>query len=197
MKRAYPVAVICLIVGVAWFLFFGPAPTLKPPPQTELLGASIPSSPLTKVTPQPTVSPISPGPITAPSPASPGMPSPVAPNLAAKAGQPAVEATVVADDLAPETVLQNVRRAIHQYSEMFGGDPVGTNPEITAALSGKNPKQIDFLSPQPGSRINDQGELVDPWGTPYFFHQLSATEMEVHSAGPDKQMWTSDDLVTK
>ena len=46
-------------------------------------------------------------------------------------------------------------------------------------------------------RINSQGELIDPWGTPYFFHQLSGTEMEIHSAGPDKVMWTQDDLVIK
>ena len=48
-----------------------------------------------------------------------------------------------------------------------------------------------------GLRLNAAGELVDPWGTPYFFHQLSATEMEIHSAGPDKVMWTRDDLVIK
>jgi hypothetical protein len=46
-------------------------------------------------------------------------------------------------------------------------------------------------------RINGKGELVDYWGTPFFFHQLSGTEMEIHSAGPDKVMWTADDLVTK
>ena len=116
--------------------------------------------------------------------------------LAARAGQyiaPAGPPT----NLPPETILQNLHRVIHQYGEMFGGDPVGTNPEITAALSGKNPKQIDFLAGQPGVRINANGELVDSWGTPYFFHQLSGTSMEIHSAGPDKMMWTSDDLVTR
>jgi len=39
--------------------------------------------------------------------------------------------------------------------------------------------------------------LVDAWGTPFFFHQLSGHEMEIHSAGPDKIMWTADDLVTE
>jgi hypothetical protein len=46
-------------------------------------------------------------------------------------------------------------------------------------------------------RVNGDGELVDPWGTPYFFHQLSGTDMEIRSAGPDKTMWTDDDLMTK
>jgi hypothetical protein len=116
--------------------------------------------------------------------------------LAAKAGQyipPAAPPT----NLPPETVLQNLRHVIHQYDEMCGGNPVGTNPEITAALTGKNPKQINFLAGQPGVLIDAAGELVDAWGTPYFFHQLSATEMEIHSAGPDKIMWTSDDLVAR
>ena len=69
---------------------------------------------------------------------------------------------------------------------MFGGNPVGTNPEITSQLSGKNPKHINFIKPEAGMRINESGELIDPWGTPYFFHQLSGADMEIHSAGPDK-----------
>ena len=80
---------------------------------------------------------------------------------------------------------------------MFGGDPVGTNPEITSALNGNNPKQINFIKPEAGMQINENGELIDAWGTPLFFHQLSGTEMEIHSAGQDKIMWTQDDLVTK
>jgi hypothetical protein len=79
---------------------------------------------------------------------------------------------------------------------MFGENPVGTNPEITRAFQGDNPKQINFLK-QDGNRVNTNGELVDPWGTPYFFHQLSAVEMEIRSAGPDRVMYTADDLVTR
>jgi hypothetical protein len=117
-------------------------------------------------------------------------------DLAAQAGQYLAPANPPAN-LPAETILQNLRRVVHQYGEMCGGNPVGTNPEITAALSGKNPKQINFLAGQPGVSIGANGELLDSWGTPYFFHQLSATEMEIHSAGPDRIMWTSDDLVTR
>jgi hypothetical protein len=99
--------------------------------------------------------------------------------------------------ISPEIVLENTRTAIRDYGSMFGGNPVGTNPEITAALNGKNPKQARLLQPDAGMRINGNGELVDPWGTPYFFHQLSGSQMEIHSAGPDKKMWTADDLVVK
>ena len=100
-------------------------------------------------------------------------------------------------NLPPETVLENMRTVFHSYASMFSGNPVGTNPEITAALDGNNRKQAHFLSEDDGQRINSRGELIDSWGTPYFFHQLSGTEMEIHSAGPDKVMWTTDDLVIK
>jgi len=97
----------------------------------------------------------------------------------------------------PETVLGKMRIVMHQYSSMFGGNPVGTNPEITEALNVGNPKQARFITEDSGLRINGRGELVDSWGTPFFFHQLSSTEMEIRSAGPDRKMWTADDLVTK
>ena len=95
------------------------------------------------------------------------------------------------------TVLGNVRHAIRNYGSRFGGNPVGSNPEIARALAGRNPNHVNFLNPEAGLRVNADGKLVDPWGTPYFFHQLSGTQMEIHSAGPDRVMWTQDDLVIK
>ena len=89
-----------------------------------------------------------------------------------------------------------MRTTIRQFASTFGDNPVGTNPEITQALQGANPKQLNFLKTD-GNRVNATGELVDPWGTPYFFHQLSATEMEIRSAGPDRTMYTADDLLIK
>ena len=88
-------------------------------------------------------------------------------------------------------------RAIRQYSSLFGGNPVGTNLEITRQLAGGNPKHINFLNAEAGMRVNGNGELVDPWGQPYFFHQVSSREMEIRSAGADGKMWTSDDLVAQ
>jgi hypothetical protein len=99
--------------------------------------------------------------------------------------------------LPPATVLDNARVVIHNYHEAFGENPIGTNPEITAALLGKNPKQINFVTTESGLRVNDQGEMLDAWGTPLFFHQVSSKEMEIRSAGEDKKMWTFDDLVTR
>ena len=99
--------------------------------------------------------------------------------------------------LPQSAVLENVRLAFRNYQSKFGGNPVGTNLEITRALNGENPRQTRFLRMEDGMRVNAKGELIDTWGTPYFFHQLSGTEMEIHCAGPDKKMWTADDLVIK
>ncbi len=85
---------------------------------------------------------------------------------------------------------------IRQFRLRFGGNPVGTNAEIVKELDGGNAKSAKYL-PQELKRLNDQGELIDSWGTPYFFHQLSAEEMETRSAGPDKELWTPDDVVSK
>ena len=89
-----------------------------------------------------------------------------------------------------------VRRMVTDYHTLTGENPVGTNAEIMAALMGKNPRQA-VLGPPDGVSLNSKGELVDGWGTPYFFHQLSRDVMEIHSAGPDKIMGTADDIVVR
>ena len=121
--------------------------------------------------------------------------------LASRAASPGSAIAVGAEtnalaDLPPATVLDKVRVVIHNYRAAFGENPVGTNPEITAVLKGKNPKQTDFLADS-GLRVNEKAELVDGNGTPFFFHQISGQEMEIRSAGPDQIMWTADDLVTR
>jgi hypothetical protein len=89
--------------------------------------------------------------------------------------------------------VDNVHFALRDYRAALGGNPEGTNAEITSALMGRNLKQLRMQLPD-GSRISGAGELCDPWGTPYFFHQLSAQKMEIRSAGPDRKMWTGDDI---
>lgn len=146
--------------------------------------------------PPPSTNPLSsPGSEPAPLVSSSGTANPSSPQPAALTPElPPLSAELAS--LPPRTVLENLRTSVRQYGAMFGGNPVGTNPEITKALQGDNPKHINFLKAD-GNRVNGNGELVDVWGTPYFFHQLSGTEMEIHSAGPDRKMWTQDDLVIK
>lgn len=89
--------------------------------------------------------------------------------------------------------LREIEALLGQYRFAFGENPVGVeNFEITEQLLGKNPKGVVFVaSDSPALRGN---ELVDPWGTPYFFHPQSGTEMEIGSAGPDQTLWTEDDV---
>jgi Type II secretion system (T2SS), protein G len=90
--------------------------------------------------------------------------------------------------------LDKVNISLRDYRTLMSENPIGTNVEITRALNGGNPKQARLI--QEGLVINANGELVDRWGTPYFFHQLSKDHMEIRSAGPDRQMGTSDDSVS-
>jgi hypothetical protein len=76
------------------------------------------------------------------------------------------------------------------------GNPVGENAEITAVLTGANSLHL-VLVPAGHPAINQRGELCDRWGTPFFFHQISGTQMEIQSAGPDRIFHTSDDVILR
>lgn len=106
-------------------------------------------------------------------------------------------APTVAGQVSPEEVAGDVDKitlSLRDYRTVMRENPVGTNAEITSALNGGNPRQARLL-PE-GQAVNDGGEMIDRWGTPYFFHQLSRDYMEIRSAGPDKIMWTPDDTVS-
>lgn len=90
--------------------------------------------------------------------------------------------------------IDNLQFTFRDFAAALHSNPIGTNAEITASLLGENLKQIKFPIPE-GSNHNDQGELCDAWNSPWFFHQLSGTQMEVRSAGPDRTLYTDDDFV--
>jgi hypothetical protein len=198
MKKPLPaILLVCALAGVVWYRFMTPpgkSQTAPSPGQSESFGDA-PGIPL-------------PGPRTVAAAAtsassssraaeSAGAGSTIA-NAPAALPQPFILGSADSPPgMDAATVLSNMRVTVNQYRSMFGENPVGTNLEITKALNGDNPKQARFIKEELGLRINGSGELVDYWNTPFFFHQLSGTEMEIHSAGPDKVMWTADDLVTK
>lgn len=94
----------------------------------------------------------------------------------------------------PNEDLELVAQIFSQYRFLYKQNPVGTeNFEFTAALTGDNPKKVNFIDPN-SAALSAQNELLDRWGTPFVFHPLSGTEMEVLSYGPDKTPWTKDDL---
>ena len=71
--------------------------------------------------------------------------------------------------------------------------PLGANEEIAAALRGKNRTQLRFV-PDDAPCFNAKGQIVDRWQMPLFFHAEARDKIDIRSAGPDKQMWTADDI---
>jgi hypothetical protein len=94
----------------------------------------------------------------------------------------------------PSHDLELLEETFATYRQIFGQNPPGgTNLEITAALTGKNEKELAIIPPD-FAAINSDGEIIDRWGTPYFFHPVSRQLIEVLSAGPDGLLWTGDDV---
>lgn len=90
--------------------------------------------------------------------------------------------------------LQCVEEIIRFHSRVFRSIPSGgENVDIMRALTGGNSKKLALIPPDHPS-LNEKGELVDRWGTPFHFHPVSSKILEVRSAGPDKILWTDDDL---
>ena len=97
-------------------------------------------------------------------------------------------------DQPPEHDLEVMENLLATYRGIFGQNPPGgLNSEITAALIGANAKQLAVMPPDQAF-LNAKGELVDRWGTPFYFHPVSSSVMEVLSAGPDQKLWTPDDV---
>lgn len=153
--------------------------------------------PVSSAPPQPAKTIIAPPPPVLPA-FTPGMvePAPSAPAPIPQVFAPATPPEALDARKRYAEKLDQVALMLRDYRTLMKENPVGTNAEIMATLMGGNPKRAQ-LGPPGGVGLNDQGELLDQWGTPYFFHQMSAKVMEIHSAGPDKKMWTSDDVVVR
>ncbi len=213
-------ALVLAVMAVgAWFWFSREAANPTVPPDLAIAPGTEPIRPLTA---SGTPAPITPGaaspdpgaaeplpptakpaePVRMTSSVSPGMPlvrtapapaRPVVAGLPAAARAAASRSEPIVDGRAE---LDGVQFMLRDFRTRIGENPVGSNAEIMRSLMGGNEAKA-FLGPPPGQSLNADGELVDRWGTPYFFHQLSKNSMEVRSAGPDRRLWTSDDLVAR
>jgi hypothetical protein len=92
---------------------------------------------------------------------------------------------------------ENLILGLQQYREFTGSYPTGNNISIAKALLGQSQKKVLILAVR-RAKINDKGEILDPWGTPLQFY-FSSNEVMIRSAGPNKA-WedsavaTADDL---
>lgn len=115
---------------------------------------------------------------------------------------PESAANIVLDSLGnpAHSPTQQVRRAyglLKDYTmatRKLGGRPLSTNQEFTAAFLGDNPLRVAFIEAS-NPAISPQGELLDPWQNPYFFHALAHDSYEIISGGPDLIRFTADDIV--
>jgi hypothetical protein len=126
------------------------------------------------------------------------------------ASRPAAAAERFTEDLAaeflqgygsaassPEKDLEQVKDVVDAFVRSVkipGALPTGSNRELVAALAGENPHRIRFLDPA-APYLNADGELLDRWQVPLFFHFVEADDVGLRSAGPDRVMWTADDVL--
>ena len=118
-----------------------------------------------------------------------------APNPAALLGE-----TILRDYASPRTTPQNdltqLAHLMNNFSLLVKSSadrPMSANEDWAAAFRGVNPAHEIFL-PDTHVALDAQGRLVDRWGTPLFFHALGNHRFDLRSAGPDKKLWTDDDL---
>lgn len=96
----------------------------------------------------------------------------------------------------PEDDLHAIAHVFSNLRLLVKGDApfrMGANEEFAAALLGRNAAKEVFLM-APHACLNTKGQLVDRWGSLLFFHVRDRDRIDIRSAGPDREMWTADDL---
>jgi type IV secretory pathway VirB10-like protein len=189
------IAAVVAAGSIALFTKNEPKPALpSPPEQTTTNSASPNTSSPTEIKNIPVATPDSTKTEPLPKPSKPPSNPPTSPKSDPDDAPPKEPPKLTQADRETATrALDNMQFALRDFRTALGGNPVGTNAEITRTILGDNEKQVSIPVPE-GSTLNANRELCDSWGTPYFFHQISAQKMEIRSAGPDKQMWTEDDI---
>ena len=97
----------------------------------------------------------------------------------------------------PQHDVDTLHTLLRQYLRRLGnrqGLPIGNDTDLAAALRGDNPMKYATL-PKNHPAFGSGGRLCDRWGSPYFVHPLGEADFEIRSAGPDRKMFTADDLI--
>lgn len=141
---------------------------------------------------------IKPGPPQASQPPAPSKEAPpktiepelLSDQLLAQYGKPS---GTLADDMEIFTrYLTNVFILIKQRDSRH----YATNEDLALFLTGQKGNLTPYLSTE-SSILNAQGQLVDRFGSPLMIHPLSQDQIEIRSAGPDKEPYTEDDITKK
>lgn len=131
---------------------------------------------------------------TSPIPQHPIPPSPT-PQLPVSSSSPPLQ-NFITPSTSPSSDLRLLHTALGNF--LFAvkdpyRPPLGDNRDIARALTGHNRRGLVFV-PTNDPSLRD-GQLIDRWGTPYWFHPRSSEAIDIVSAGPDRKLFTADDLV--
>ena len=87
-----------------------------------------------------------------------------------------------------------IASACENYLAVYGKLPEPLeNQKFFAVLAGQNTNDTVFFTPD-ASDLNSDGELVDPWGTPFKITADAKGNLTIISAGPDRKFQTKDDI---
>lgn len=102
------------------------------------------------------------------------------------------DTVVIPDESVPlsRIEVENIAQALNLYFKEFDEYPHGDASAIAQALGGQNPSKERFIA---FPRVNQNGEFLDPWETPYVIAISPEAELQVTSAGPDRVLGNADD----
>jgi hypothetical protein len=137
---------------------------------------------------------------TAPEPKAGTVTTVSTPSQSSPGGAPFLGETILRDyantNRPPENDLVLMSRLMDNATLLLksaANRPLSANEDWADLLRGKNGAAERFL-PDSHRALNAGGQLIDRWGTPLFFHALGGGRYEIRSAGPDRKLWTADDL---
>jgi len=102
-----------------------------------------------------------------------------------------------AADSSPQQDVDTLHELVLQYLHNMrhpNALPIGDSSDLARALTGHNPMHFVVIPPQHPA-ISSDGRLLDRWGTSYFVHPVGGAVIDIRSAGPDKKLFTVDDLI--
>jgi hypothetical protein len=147
--------------------------------------------------PEPAAGPTTPG--GTPHAFVPGEPPRLLPARPADPARPPLAwERLLAADGSPSEDLASVRDLVdnHLHSGLGGaggGRGIAFNEDLVPALTDRDALgEVALPADHPAIR---EGRLIDRWGTPWQVHPLAGDLVQLRSAGPDRRLYTTDDLV--
>ena len=101
--------------------------------------------------------------------------------------------TLEGDGAADISALADLTRTYLEQPSASERDPIGFNEDLARALTKKD--VLGEAAIPDGHPVLRNGQLIDRWGSPWHVHPLASDLIQLRSAGPDRKLFTADDLV--